>query len=85
MRTAMKMQQQGILVAADWLITYSTFSAVVSILDFVTENPHNPAAFGSYQDAVAGKNVLVYLAKRSVVAGRCASTLTVRCQRVCKP
>lgn len=85
MRTAMKMKQQGLLVAADWLMTYSTFSAVISVLEFVTESPHNPAACDSYQDAVGGKNVIAYLAKRSVAAGRCASTLAVRCQRFCEP
>jgi hypothetical protein len=78
------MKQQGLLVAADWLTTYSTFSALVSILDYITENPYHPAARDSYQDAIGGKSVLVHLAKRSVAAGRCASTLIVRCQGVYK-
>lgn len=79
MHIAIDMKQQGLLVTADWLTTYSTFSAVVSILDFVTENPHNPVTYDAYQDAVGAKDVLAYLAKRSVAAGRCASTLDVRC------
>ena len=76
-RIAVVMKQQELLVAADWLTIYSTFSAVVSIMDFVTENPHNPTSYDSYQDAIEGKNVLAHLAKRSVAAGRCASTLAV--------
>jgi hypothetical protein len=59
----MEMKQQVLLVAAYWLTTYSTFSALVSILHSITKYPHHPAALDSYQNAIEGESALVYLAK----------------------
>lgn len=81
MHFAVGMKKQGLLVAADWVTTYSTFSAVVSILDFVAENPQYPSSCLLYRDANDAQDVLAYLAKRSVAAGRCTGTLAVCDQR----
>jgi hypothetical protein len=62
-RIAMEMKQQVFYVAAYWLTTYITFSALVSILHSITKYPHHPAALDPYQNAIEGESALVYLAK----------------------
>jgi hypothetical protein len=47
----------------------------VSILYFVLENPTSPTSFELLRDAVEGKEVLAYFAKRSLAADRCSIAL----------
>lgn len=71
------MRKRGLLAGAYWFSMYTTFFAVVSILYFVLENPTSPTSFELLRDAVEGKEVLAFFAKRSMAADRCSTALKV--------
>ncbi|KAI4932615.1 hypothetical protein J4E85_003013 [Alternaria conjuncta] len=70
-----EMRNRGQLAGAYWFSMYTTFFAIVSILYFVLENPQSPTSFELLRDAVEGKDVLAYFAKRSLAADRCSTAL----------
>ncbi|XP_014560655.1 hypothetical protein COCVIDRAFT_34294 [Bipolaris victoriae FI3] len=70
-----EMRKRGVLAGAYWFSMYTTFFAIVSILYFVLENPTSPTSFELLRDAVEGKEVLAYFAKRSLAADRCSIAL----------
>ncbi|KAF1834389.1 transcriptional activator Mut3p [Decorospora gaudefroyi] len=70
-----EMRKRGLLAGAYWFSMYTTFFAIVSILYFVLENPNSPTSFELLRDALQGKEVLAYFAKRSLAADRCSSAL----------
>ncbi|RAR16047.1 transcriptional activator mut3p [Stemphylium lycopersici] len=70
-----EMRKRGLLAGAYWFAMYTTFFAIVSILYFVLENPTSPTSFELLRDAVEGKEVLAYFAKRSLAADRCSTAL----------
>ncbi|KAE8849858.1 hypothetical protein PTNB73_01134 [Pyrenophora teres f. teres] len=70
-----EMHKRGLLAGAYWFSMYTTFFAIVSILYFVLENPTSPTSFELLRDAVEGKEVLAYFAKRSLAADRCSTAL----------
>jgi len=72
-----EMRNRGQLAGAYWFSMYTTFFAIVSILYFVLENPQSPTSFELLRDAVEGKDVLAYFAKRSLAADRCSTALKV--------
>lgn len=72
---ATEIRKRGLHGGASWFFMHTTFFAVVSILYFVTENSEFPTSFEILGDAVEGKEVLAYFARRSVVADRFSSTL----------
>lgn len=72
-----EMRRRGLLAGAYWFSMYTTFFAIVSILYFVLENPTNPTSFELLRDAVEGKEVLEFFAKRSMAADRCSAALKV--------
>jgi hypothetical protein len=72
-----EMRKRGLLAGAYWFSMYTTFFAIVSILYFVLENPTSPTSFELLRDAVEGKEVLAYFAKRSLAADRCTTALKV--------
>lgn len=69
------MKQKGLLNGAHWFVMYTTFFAVVSLIYFAAENPQNITTEAVLKDAIQGKEVLASLAKRSMAADRCATTL----------
>lgn len=71
------MKQKGLLNGAHWFVMYTTFFAVVSLIYFAAENPQNITTEAVLKDAIQGKEVLASLAKRSMAADRCATTLEV--------
>lgn len=73
-----EMRKRGLLAGAYWFSMYTTFFAIVSILYFVVENPTNATSFELLRDAVEGKEVLTFFAKRSMAADRCSIALKVR-------
>lgn len=77
-----QMKQKGLLNGAHWFVMYTTFFAVVSLIYFAAENPQNITTEAVLKDAIQGKEVLASLAKRSMAADRCATTLEVRFPRV---
>ncbi|KAI5273894.1 hypothetical protein E4T47_02847 [Aureobasidium subglaciale] len=70
-----QMKQKGLLNGAHWFVMYTTFFAVVSLIYFAAENPQNITTEAVLKDAMQGKEVLASLAKRSMAADRCATTL----------
>ncbi|KAI4742099.1 hypothetical protein E4T50_07517 [Aureobasidium sp. EXF-12298] len=70
-----QMKQKGLLNGAHWFVMYTTFFAVVSLIYFAAENPQNITTEAVLKDAIQGKEVLASLAKRSMAADRCATTL----------
>ncbi|KAF2449753.1 hypothetical protein P171DRAFT_199257 [Karstenula rhodostoma CBS 690.94] len=70
-----EMKKRGLLVGAYWFSMYTTFFSVISIIYFVLENPTSQTSRELFRDAVEGKELLDYFAKRSLAADRCSETL----------
>jgi hypothetical protein len=73
----MEMVREGYLVGSYWFTMYTTFFAVLSLLYFVVENADSATAREILRDAEGGKEILAKLAKRSMAADRCSTTLNV--------
>lgn len=72
-----QMKRRGVLIGAYWFTMYTTFFAILSLAYFVTENPDNPGSEEIFKDALAGKDALQGLARRSQAADRCNTALNV--------
>ncbi|KAL8717952.1 MAG: hypothetical protein Q9225_004859 [Loekoesia sp. 1 TL-2023] len=70
-----EMKRRGLLTGAYWFTMYTTFFAVLSLLFYVLENPHNAASHGILRDAHDGRDTLADLASRSMAADRSSQTL----------
>ncbi|KAL5397902.1 hypothetical protein PMIN06_006234 [Paraphaeosphaeria minitans] len=70
-----EMKKRGLLVGAYWFSMYTTFFSIISILYFVLENPTSQTSRELFRDALEGKELLDYFAKRSLAADRCSETL----------
>lgn len=72
-----EMKRRGLLIGAYWFTMYTTFFAILSLVFFVLENPDKDGSKEILADANAGKDALVGLARRSLAADRCSTTLQV--------
>lgn len=72
-----EMKRRELLTGAYWFSMYTTFFAVLSLLFYVTENPHNAASQGILRDAHEGRDTLASLAPRSMAADRSTRVLKV--------
>jgi hypothetical protein len=72
-----EMKRRGVLIGAYWFTMYTTFFAILSLAFFVAENPDKPGWQEIFKDAIAGKDALQGLARRSQAADRCNSSLNV--------
>lgn len=72
-----EMKRRGLLTGAYWFTMYTTFFAILSLLFYVLENPHNVASHGILRDAHDGRDTLADLASRSMAADRSSQTLKV--------
>jgi len=72
------MKKEGLLVGSYWFTMYTAFFAVLSLLYFAAENPEIDTAQEVMRDAREGRETLAQLAKRSMAADRCTTTLNVR-------
>ncbi|KAG9246269.1 fungal-specific transcription factor domain-containing protein [Calycina marina] len=70
-----EMKRRGLLIGAFWFTMYTTFFAIISLVFFVLENPDEPGSKEILADAIAGKEALKGLAKRSQAADRCTDAL----------
>ncbi|KAL9019608.1 MAG: hypothetical protein Q9185_003150 [Variospora sp. 1 TL-2023] len=70
-----EMKRRDFLIGAYWFSMYTTFFAVLSLLFYVIENPHNTASQGILKDAHEGRDTLASLAPRSMAADRSSQTL----------
>lgn len=74
-----EMKKRGLLSGAYWFSMYTGFFAILSLVYFALENPDNPTSQDVLRDAKEGKDTLAELARRSLAADRCTSTLNVSC------
>jgi hypothetical protein len=72
-----EMKRRGLLMGAYWFTMYTTFFAILSLAFFVLENPDKPGTEDIMADAIAGKDALQSLAKKSMSADRCNTALNV--------
>jgi hypothetical protein len=72
-----EMKRRGVLIGAYWFTMYTTFFAILSLAFFVAENPDKPGSQEIFKDAIAGKDALQGLARRSQAADRCNTSLNV--------
>ena len=69
------MKKRGFLSGAYWFSMYTTFFAILSLLFYIVENPHNGASNGILRDAREGQDTLLSLAPRSMAADRSSQFL----------
>ena len=72
-----EMKRKGLLIGSYWFYMYSTFSAVISLVFFLLENPQSETSAAILRDAHEGRDTLAGLAKRSLAADRCSRHLMV--------
>jgi len=72
-----EMRKRGLLVGAYWFVMYTTYFAILSLIFFVLENPDSPTSKDILKDAMEGRDTLTSLAKRSMAADRCSTSLAV--------
>lgn len=70
-----EMRKQGLLQGSYWFSMYTTFFGILSLVFFALENPQSANQQEILADAMEGKETLARLAKRSMAADRCTSTL----------
>lgn len=69
------MKRNGLLVGSYWFTMYTTFFAILSLVFYALENAG--ISHDMMQDAKEGRDTLAALAKRSMAADRCTTTLAV--------
>lgn len=72
-----ELKKRGLLVGAYWFTMYTTFFGILSLVFFVLENPDKQGTQEILADAMAGRDALKDLAKRSMAADRCSTALEV--------
>lgn len=72
---AAEMKKRRLLLGAFWFTIYTTFFAILSLVFFVIENPDEDGVQNILADAMAGKDALNGLARRSQAADRCSEAL----------
>ncbi|KAI0023141.1 fungal-specific transcription factor domain-containing protein [Xylariomycetidae sp. FL0641] len=70
-----EMRKQVSLVGPYWFTLFSEFFAIISLVFFVLENQDKPGSTEILADAVAGKDMISELAKKSMVADRISGAL----------
>ncbi|KAI1344308.1 fungal-specific transcription factor domain-containing protein [Xylariaceae sp. FL0016] len=70
-----EMRKQVSLVGPYWFTLFSEFFAIISLVFFVLENQDKEGSTEILEDAVAGKEMISELAKKSMVADRISNTL----------
>lgn len=74
---AIEMKKRNLLVGAYWFTMYTTFFAILSLVFYALENPDSEASQDVLKAAKEAKDTLESLARRSMAADRCATTLKV--------
>lgn len=72
-----EIQKQASIIGPYWLILYTEFFAVLSLVFYVMENPDKSGTAEILADAHAGREVIETLAQRSVGAGSITEALKV--------
>lgn len=77
MHIGTEMRKQVSLVGPYWFTFFTEFFAVISLVFFVLENQDKPGTTEILADAVAGKDMIKSLARRSLAADRISNALVV--------
>ncbi|KAK2923430.1 hypothetical protein FoTM2_016954 [Fusarium oxysporum f. sp. vasinfectum] len=73
----LEIRRQRVLSGPYWFMLYTEFSAVLSLVFYVTENPRKPGSGAVLADARAGKQMIAALAEKSMSAERMTNVLQV--------
>lgn len=73
-----ELQELDSLLGPYWFSIYTTFSAVLCLIVFILGNGDHPSTQDFLEAAENGRLVLNNLSARSIVAERCAASLSVR-------
>ncbi|KAL7626571.1 Gypsy retrotransposon integrase-like protein 1 [Parahypoxylon ruwenzoriense] len=72
-----EMRKQVPLVGPYWFTLFTEFFAIISLVFFVLENQDKPGSMEILADAVAGKEMISGLSRKSMVADRISSALNM--------
>ncbi|KAI0117559.1 hypothetical protein F4776DRAFT_656176 [Hypoxylon sp. NC0597] len=72
-----EMRKQVSLVGPYWFTLFTEFFAVITLVFFVLENQDKPGSMEILADAVAGKEMITELSRKSMVADRISSSLVM--------
>ncbi|OTB04936.1 hypothetical protein M426DRAFT_57716 [Hypoxylon sp. CI-4A] len=70
-----EMRKQVPLVGPYWFTLFTEFFAIITLVFFVLENQDKPGSMEILADAVAGKEMITDLSRKSLVADRISSSL----------
>lgn len=73
-----EIKRQGVLIGPYWVILYTQFFAILSLLFYALENPDKPGTTEILADAHAGRELVASLSNRSLAADRVTEALNVR-------
>ena len=72
------MKRRGLLIGAYWFVMYTTYFSIVALVFFCLENPGSSNIGPEIlKDAMEGRDTLASLARRSLAADRCSTSLEV--------
>ncbi|KAI1261194.1 hypothetical protein F5Y18DRAFT_211458 [Xylariaceae sp. FL1019] len=75
LRIGTEMRKQVSLVGPYWFTLFSEFFAIISLVFFVLENQDKPGSKEILSEAIAGKEMIDDLAKKSMIADRVSASL----------
>ncbi|KLU87619.1 hypothetical protein MAPG_06616 [Magnaporthiopsis poae ATCC 64411] len=70
-----EIKRQGVLIGPYWVILYTQFFAILSLLFYALENPDKPGTAEILADAHAGRELVASLSNRSLAADRVTEAL----------
>ncbi|KAI0180830.1 hypothetical protein GGR52DRAFT_577567 [Hypoxylon sp. FL1284] len=76
-RIGTEMREQVSLVGPYWFTLYTEFFAIISLVFYVLENQDKPGSTEILADAVAGKDMISELSRKSMIADNISSSLSV--------
>lgn len=72
-----EMRKRNLLGGSYWFVMYITYFAILALVYFVLENPDSTTSKDILKDAKEGRETLASLAKKSMAADRCSTSLNV--------
>ncbi|KAI0386228.1 fungal-specific transcription factor domain-containing protein [Hypomontagnella monticulosa] len=72
-----EMRKQVSLVGPYWFTLFTEFFAIITLVFYVLENQDKPGSMDILADAVAGKEIISELSRKSMVADRISNSLTM--------
>ncbi|KAI0851859.1 fungal-specific transcription factor domain-containing protein [Daldinia vernicosa] len=73
----LEMRKQVSLVGPYWFTLFTEFFAIITLVFFVLENQDKPGSMEIFADAIAGKEIIEELSRKSLVADRISQSLAI--------